>query len=790
MGARRQLRNRREPSRTRTAHKTARTLLAALLAATLLMVASPGVASAGDRHIRIVLDTSQSMTRTKNNPQGNDPKRLAVLSSLLLYDLAEPNLTNGDTFRVIPFKPDWPAPDPNGPVPTGTGPILEPDRVRSSGDEPRARAALADPLGKLKYDAQQTYFTPGIEAAIDELERLNECLSRPCVIVLLTDGVPEKPTLQRETDALRRLLPRIPAMGAKLYVLAFGAEVMLPENQAFFSDILGTNPASRVGELLVDPTGDALPTHMVDIFSKSFGYTAEGPKDISTPQTFLLADSDDNPQSAVVVFHFDRTPPQWSLDPQPRKAPSPIQTFGQPLCSYSAQWILRPEPKVAYEIRSVAGSRPQAVVLRPALVDVELRPQPPHKRLIAIGGEPFPVEVLVKPARGASGIPIGVEIKYNEAGEKVLDGGRFRDFSWRERDTAPQKGGVPRPPDGLAFPVSVLFHAPEAGQDSYVGHLEISAFRGQARVGDKRGDKAPAIDVYHPVHIKASPDHAQADGPALEKNQRGCAKFRLVHDTKTRLPHPGSPDYKVRARIGPIAFTGPLEKASFTLDGEPLEPDGAPGPSPGAWFVGASRPRSRLFDTFDHEICIHVGKPTAGATGLDIPIAFAFMEAPYDDLPQSIDPFTFKVTIAAPTVVERWAPWALLFGIPLLLLLALYYLRYRPDLPEDLRAAVGPRGGQLVPQRLGEPALWRKLLGLLLERPVFSSDGHSTLGWVRPQEGELYLFRPAEGVVRAVPGEPPLPQSPGGSSALIRVHQIYQVETGGRAYDVRLEYGR
>ena len=66
----------------------------AALCALLIALAWPAIAAAGEDHARVVLDVSGSM-------KGNDPDRLALLSTLLLHDLMM--LEGDDTFQVIPF---------------------------------------------------------------------------------------------------------------------------------------------------------------------------------------------------------------------------------------------------------------------------------------------------------------------------------------------------------------------------------------------------------------------------------------------------------------------------------------------------------------------------------------------------------------------------------------------------------------------------------------------------------------------------------------------------------------
>lgn len=751
----------------------------------------PCAAAAEGQHIRVVLDTSQSMAHTTTAPQGNDPARLAKLSALLLYDLAQPNLTKGDTFRVIPFKTHWPPPSPGGAEPTGVGQALEPDKPTSSGDTKRARGVLASGLKKLAYDADYTYFAPGLDAAASELANV-DCVANKCLVVLLTDGLPEEPTRDRDARRLRDdILPRLRKVGAALYVLAFGPDIMDSKKGAkdFLDKVLGTGTPTPMGQLFIDPRGDDLPQSMVRIFSEIFGYAYEGPKELSAPLGFVLADTDDNQNAAVVVFDLDKTPPYWKLGAPPGSHHTAQQWEGDELdASYSMQWIQRPEIKATYRIEPGSGRKPSAMVLRPASLEIEIRPRPPATKLLALGGRKFPIEILVRPSYG-SGAPSGITIEYNETGEEVRDGGAWTKFNWTSAIKSPQSTGQSSP-QGLVFPVDVNFDAPVKDQASYKGHLEIRALRGPATVADRRREKALEIDVYPPVRIVPTPDHVQISPAALEKKQRGCARFRLSVDSRQPLPHPANPQYKIAAHIGNLAPSGALDGATFTLDGEVLAVEGTPGATTNKWYLGDERTAANVFEPHDLEICVIAGKPSADAQ-IDLPIVFSLAEAPYDQVPDVFLPLQVKATFVAPSAAAKWGVFAALLGAPLLLLLSIYYLRRKPGLPSDLRVAVGPSGGDLTVQDLGDSSLGRRLLGLVPEKPVVSPDGSDILGWVRPVDVDLYVFRPAQGIVDATdPAERPEPLPPGERGARVRVHRRYQVSLDGRRYDFRLEYKR
>src|SRR6185295_13944927 len=229
----------------------------------LLLVATTAWASPAqaETHVRVVLDTSQSM-RT------NDPARLATLSTLLLHDLAQTNSTLGDSFEVVPFHPTQRWASPADPPPIGTGPRLRADY--------RNRTALARSLGALAYDARWTYWYPGLREATAELEATPGGAADGRVLVLVTDGLPEDLTRDAEEERIRKdLLPRLRAAGIRLYVLGFGPEAA--PHRAFFDELVNGPGGVSLGKVFVDPDGSRLVENMIELFSQGFGYTQAGP---------------------------------------------------------------------------------------------------------------------------------------------------------------------------------------------------------------------------------------------------------------------------------------------------------------------------------------------------------------------------------------------------------------------------------------------------------------------------------------------------------------------------------
>src|SRR5215471_18627056 len=110
-----------------------------------MLVCAAGLAAAPERHVRIVLDISQSMRGTKTDP-ANDPSGLALLSSVMLYDLAGFELGVDGTFKLLPFDLGS-GPGCPGAVPkTVTGDWIAVDH--------RTRDAFVNRVLGLRYDAR------------------------------------------------------------------------------------------------------------------------------------------------------------------------------------------------------------------------------------------------------------------------------------------------------------------------------------------------------------------------------------------------------------------------------------------------------------------------------------------------------------------------------------------------------------------------------------------------------------------------------------------------------------
>ncbi|MCG8460905.1 MAG: hypothetical protein MI919_31865 [Holophagales bacterium] len=248
----------------------------------------------------------------------------------------------------------------------------------------------------------------------------------------------------------------------------------------------------------------------------------------------------------------------------------------------------------------------------------------------------------------------------------------------------------------------------------------------------------------------------------------------------------------MRALLDPaVRLEGPLYRARFTLDGLPVEVAGQTegGSRPAEeWSKGRAVEREELLG--EHELCVQLGRPTQkGEATLEVPLRLTLLESPYDDF-RVVEPFVFKIQVARPGVLERWRSLLLLSLSLLGLLLAAWYLRDRPDLPEDLRVAfardpdaAGAGELSLEPRPLGAAPAWAPWLGWVAKRPLRTPGEERLLGWIHPDRHELFRLVPAPGV-RV--GGSEAAGSEAGSSAVAGGSESVEA---GRAYRLHTEEG-
>jgi hypothetical protein len=741
-------------------------------------------ATAG-QHVRVVLDTSRSM-RT------NDAARLAVLSTLLLYDLADRERNLGDSFEVLSFasRLEW---HPGDAPPTAVGTRV---RARYGG-----REAFVAAVSGLAYDAERTYFYPGLAAAVADLQRSPAGADEVRSLVLVTDGVPEPATRDGELAAIRRdLTPRLGAAGIRLHVLAFGPEAT--RNQTFFDALVRGERGQPLGRVFVDADGSGLLATMADIFAQTFGYTRSVPQPLG-PGGDLDLEGGMRAHRAAVVVSSTRpgSAPSLALVPPAGgslNAPGGILGARTAGASYALSWVLSPYPG-RYGVAAAPAA--QAVVLRPSRVALAVAPLPPLTQARQVMARaPVRLQVVVRPVAGALGDPGPVDLSFQAHGPRLPapEPGESP-YAWSAARSAPPAGSVRATPVSRLFAIEAEFpRDPPAGATSYRGYLEVEARRGEALVGSLTGPQAYPVDVFPylsivptPLAGDALPEGRRAPRPrALARGERACAAFTLTR-AAGRLPHPGQPRFSLRAAIhaSARAYDDQLAGALFTLDGERVAVEGDRGAPPHRWQQGLELDGDALLG--EHRLCLQTGRPRAGDPGrpLELPLRMTLLESPYDGA-EVIQPFVFRVLIDRPGVLDRFASWFPVACGVLGALWSLLVLGWKADLPRDLAYDIRREDALSAPPR--PPSRFERLGGLgrlLALRPalrVVVPGEARTVAWVRPASADVFVLRPAPGVrVETLHGGPP-PHGDGGYA--LEVRRRYRLSRGSDRYLLQLEY--
>lgn len=706
-------------------------------------------------HVRVILDTSGSMAQ-------NDRSRLATLSTLLLFDLAKPNLSLDDSFAVMPFDrtiAEW----KSGPPPAVQGPW-----IRAVRDH---RSDLVDSIRNLKYDVGHTYYFPFLSAAIGDLKQQRHSASDRRVIVLVTDGVPEDP----DTGLIQReLLPQLQHENIQLYVLALG-----PQADSHSREIETAIGETNVGQLFIDKDGTRVVENMIAIFSRSFGYTAAVDRVAGGLADLDLAAQQHPDRVAVVLYWKKPNTPELQLQ-APSVAgisnPDGLRTAEETGGSYSVRWVLAPSAG-PHRLKTTAEGA-NVAVLRPASLMVEILPQPASTPIYAaIATTPLPLRVMLRGIGGNQGDPGPVKLWFQVHGPRDND-----DYEWSDEQTGATGEGTPTQ-EGRYFDIVPQFtRNPKAPQPYYHGYITFQVKRGGAVIGELMGENAHHVLVFPWMQISIVPPSAFAgvngQPRALGPQSMGCASFQF--HVEGSLPHPGEANYSVQAVIARNAqVSRSLAEAEYTLDHESLSYGSNSGLRSGDWLTGRSLSKQALLDG-QHLVCV-VPAPIWSGTlspATDLSVQFKLLEAPYDSY-QAISPFTFKVLLGPPTWTQKYSAW--LGGLLALLILALqfWYQRFRPEVPYNLRSSSGNPERGLEP--LGAGSLVRRFLGLIVDRPVLLDSGSYTAGWVRPINAELYQFRPARGVTLGTSDHED-------AYSIISVNRKYQLQTARGNYQFHLEY--
>ena len=393
-----------------------------------------------------------------------------------------------------------------------------------------------------------------------------------------------------------------------------------------------------VGEVFLDPDGTQLLDHMIEIFSRSFGYTAEPSVRLGASTQLSLEGGNNSTEVAVVAFRVGTQPLPFRLTPE-SNTPRGVVTGRESGAAYALQWTLQAE-RHAYTLISDGGGG-SVIVLRPSRLIISARgARPEIKTEFTIAQTPFPLHVVVAPAggRGDPGSDIHLSFRMcwprRQSPEEVCS-----------NDAGPRSAGAPEP-EGRGYDIEPVFPAdPTPSSEPYAGRLIVEARRREALVGAQ----SFAVAVYPLVEL--SPQRPAVtlpeQGEPLGSGERGCAHFALP--AIGRLPHPNQPTYALRVVLPLDLRSEPrLAGATFTLDGRLLE-----FASSLAGTGGHSFDAERLVG--QHELCVQVGQPAGGDSSTEtmFSLTFGFGELPYAGYPFVNHPLAVLVRIAPPGWAAR-----------------------------------------------------------------------------------------------------------------------------------------
>lgn len=732
----------------------------------LLTLALGAGAAAGGNHVRVVLDTSLSMSRGAGGEPANDPKRLAVLATMLLYDLVDPNPQrpqpqDRDSFVVLPFKADWaPWTDPGQAPPTGTG-----TPIRATAQDAGARADFLRKLqpDTLPYNGQWTYFSPVLRAALDSLVAESNSAEDRRIIVLVTDGLPEDPVKSREAALLQDLRGQLLSKKVELYVIAFGR--IANRERAFFDALFPGQDDRRdrldpLGGLFVDQNGQTLVLNMARIFSRSFGYTVDANIPGGRSRPLDLDGGVTPPKVAVVALRREGPAPSQAITPQVN-APRGLLSARTEGAAYSVQMIEGVQPGQPYRLNTDTDGADVAILrqVRPELGVLPGFVEHPDGRQAmtqvsqVVAETPFVLRVLARSPTGTEGGQANLDIAFRNHGPRKAGCA----YEWSENFAGANQGSRQRFGAGVTYEIRMTFPRNRADPGKvYRGFIDVIANYNGRMVGELACEHAHPVDVYPKIAIRPVPANGLLNPSTLRKAQRGCVRFDLkMEDAELpKLSVLGSP-LRLRAQAKPSdpgLPEGALAGATFSLDGEAI---GYPGDNT-PWYAGRALSQGALLGP--HEFCVQAGDPhiTESTPDFGLTLDLRLDHTPYDDF-RVIEPFEAKLRVTSPYTAPQHFTWDAWWALLLPLLLALAALRWlaaRLALPGDLGYRLsteppdGDTGGAEAPplQRLAAPGWWQRLLGVNPLRALRDHAGDRIVGWIKPLDQALFGLKPALGI--------------------------------------------
>ena len=641
------------------------------------------------------------------------------------------------------------------------------------------------------YESPYTYFSPCLKFAYNDLKGKDARDQK--IIVFITDGRPDPPTIKLDAEKIAALVPQLKESGIKVYVLAFGPEAA----KDWFDNAFGFAPhGTTKGETFASEDASHLLDNMLDIFSRSFGYSRQN----VTNQSQIDVTSGATRDRAVVVSlykpgdepGFQLTAPDGTSvggdsmlevrgkpDPKARREGKPIQ--GHPV-SYAYQWLHKPS-KGNYGFKSTRATPIQVAVLYPNPLDITLRRNKNNPIDAVMAGKPAPMEVVISPSSGAGGDPGPIRVLY------VLHYLSMDDHLQPDPLPAADEGTIT--PDGKVFLIKPEFvkdlQLPHS--NPYQGYIDIIVMpKDKEIVVAQKGDQMYPVQVYPFVSIQPTPPDVTlryGNHDVLAGGDDGCAEFHFQPQGKTNALSDGR--YTLGVRIDPpIALTGGWRGAKIRFDGKVMD-----SASQSLWqAVMPFDPRNMTAKS--HNLCVQVVAPTR-AEKSQMNVQFGVWPNTDDRYQRLnvVDPLLAHVNIEAPSFWQIWKPWLFLLLTMLLMYLTYLYWKFRQLLPPDLTVSLADTAGRLTAAKLGEASFASRWLGLPQDRPVISLSGDKTLGSVRPLTQELFVFVPAKGfgsVMVEVQGEWRPLEPRGDGSWLLEGGKKYRVGTSTDSRFFRLDY--